>query len=553
MLRHLSIQNFVLIERCELAFASGLNVLTGETGAGKSILLGALGLVLGDRASGQPVREGADKAIVSAEFDLPEMVNAILEENGLDAADESLLIRRVLGADGKGRCFVNDQPVSVALLKQLGEHLVEIHGQHGQAGLHDPALQRVMLDRFAGIEEPVRELSKLFYEWKAALKSLEEVTHAIEQARREEEYLRHVQKELSALAPQPDEETELAEQRALMMKSEKLGGLLQEAMDELQGARPPEQAMQVAQRLLMKSELAETDILQPAIDGLERAQIELNEAITRMEEAVQQHGYDPSVLDQIEERLFALRGAARKHKVTVDELPELLRKIEQSLAGLESQEEQVAACEAQVKQTKMAYISQAKKVSEKRRAAADQLAKRVMNELGPLKMGATQFCVEQEALEESQWQAEGTERIRFTVSTNPGSPFGPLHKIASGGELSRFMLALKVVLAEGKQSTTLIFDEIDTGTSGIVADAIGDRLAALGQAQQVMVITHLPQVASKGQAHFRVAKAQGDTVTETTVTLLDNASRREELAQMLSGKQITEEARQAADKLMKVG
>jgi DNA repair protein RecN (Recombination protein N) len=551
MLRSLTIQNFVLIDHCQMEFSQGLCVLTGETGAGKSILLGALGLVLGERVQGQPMRNPEKAAMICAEFDSHPTLEAMLEEAGILAEEDTLLIKRMVQPGGKSRCLVNDQPVSLALLKHMGPYLIEIHGQHGQSTLTDPAQQRDILDSFAGLQLEKELVSKAYHQWQQAKSALEALQETIAQAQREEDYLRHIYGELRELNPQPGEETELAESRSQLMQAEKLGSLLKDAQSELQGnGRPVSTALYNAQRLLMKSDLAHQDPLQKTIDMLERAQLELAEAEQGLDEAMEHFGADPTRLEQMEERLFALRGAARKHQCTVEELPDFLKRTADKLKSLDSQTEQLAALQATASQTRAAYLAQAEALSARRAACCENLAEQVMAELKPLKMEATRLQVAQQRREEAQWGPSGIDHIRFEVSTNPGSPFGPLHKIASGGELSRFMLALKVVQAQEKTSTTLIFDEIDTGTSGRVADAIGARLARLGAQQQVMVITHLPQVAGKGTDHFKVAKSQGAGSTITTVTKLQGHERHEELAQMLSGKEITEEARKVASQLM---
>ncbi len=546
MLRHLTITNYVLIDQAELDFGEGLCVFTGETGAGKSILLDALGLVLGGRLSGNVLREAGKQAVITAEFTMSQTLREIIEEAGIEAED-SLLLKRIIMPEGaSSRCLVNDRPVSVNLLKSLGEQLVEIHGQHGQRDLTDISMHRKMLDGFAGLNAECGKVAEGFAQWQKARQALEHLEEGIAAARREEEYLRHVSQELGKLAPQPNEEEELAAARAKFMKAEKLGGLLQEALGELQSAG----AVYNAQRMLMRSDAAQVAEIQAVVDALERAQIELGDATRQLESLSADYGYDPNKLEQMEERLFALRAAARKHQVSVEELPALLSRIREQLATLTSQENLLKRRREEADKTKEAYRKLAETLSLKRAKASEKLAKAVMAELVALKMAATRFQVKQEALPEEQWAAHGMDRLSFEVSTNPGSPFGALHKIASGGELSRFMLALKVVLAQGKSDTTLIFDEIDAGTSGAVADAIGDRLAKLGTQQQVMVITHLPQVAGKGQSHFKVAKEQQKKATRTTVTRLDKKTRQEELAQMLSGKEITAEARKAAARLM---
>lgn len=544
MLRHLSISNYVLIDQCLLDFGNGLCVFTGETGAGKSILLDALGLVLGERLSGNVLRDATQQAVITAEFSLSEATRKILTEAGVTVDDSLLLKRMILPEGAANRCLVNDQPVSVNLLKLLGDQLVEIHGQHGQRDLTDLSRQREMLDHFAGLKtDPV---AAAYAAWQTAQQALASLEEEIAAARKEEEYLRHVAGELGKLSPQPGEEDELASSRARLMQAEKLGGLLAEALGELQSAG----AIYNAQRMLMRSDAAQITEIHAVVDTLERTQIELGEATRQLETLQQSYGYDPQKLEQIEERLFALRAAARKHQCGVAELPALLARIKEKLTTLTSQETLLKQRRQTALQAKEEYQKLAEALSAKRAKAGEKLAKAVMAELGALKMAATRFQVKQEILPQENWAAHGIDRLCFEVSTNPGSPFGALHKIASGGELSRFMLALKVVLAQGKSDTTLIFDEIDAGTSGAVADAIGERLAALGTKQQVMVITHLPQVAGKGQTHFKVAKDQQKKTTRTTVTLLDTKARKEELAQMLSGREITAEARKAAARLL---
>jgi DNA repair protein RecN (Recombination protein N) len=546
MLQHLSISNFVLIDQCSLDFSAGLCVFTGETGAGKSILLDALGLVLGARSSGSVLRDAKKPATITAQFTLTPVIAAQLEEAGIETADDALLLKRVLTPEGTSKALVNDQAVSLSLLKSLGDQLVEIHGQHGQRDLTDMSIHRNLLDIFGGHQKKREELRTRFAAWQGAKESLAETQRSIAEARREEEYLRHVSAELSKLAPEEGEEETLAAERARCMKAEQLGSLLHEALKELQSS----QAIHHTQRMLMRSDAASLPELQPAIEGLERAQIELDEIQRHLEAQIEAFGYDPQKLEQVEERLFALRAAARKHQTSVSELPALLARIKESLSNLQSQESLLRKHLQAASEAKKHFLELAETLAVKREKAAEKLAKAVMTELSALKMSATRFQAKLENLSEDAWNETGTQRVCFEVSTNPGSPFGALHKIASGGELSRFMLALKVVLAKHKSDTTLIFDEIDAGTSGMVADAIGDRLALLGKTQQVMVITHLPQVAGKGSSHFKVAKEQSARTTRTMVVALNAKERQEELAQMLSGKEITAEARKAAARLL---
>lgn len=546
MLQHLSVSNFVLIDQCQLDFSAGLCVFTGETGAGKSILLDALGLVLGARAGGNVLRDTKKPATITAQFTLTPALAAQLTEAGVEAEENTLLLKRVLTPEGNSKALVNDQAVSLTLLKSLGDQLVEIHGQHGQRDLTDMSIHRNLLDVFGGHQKEREELRIRFTAWQSARESLAEIERSIAEAKREEEYLRHVSAELGKLSPEEGEEEILAAERARCMKAEQLGSLLHEALKELQSS----QEVHHTQRMLMRSDAASLPELQPAIEGLERAQIELDEIQRHLEAQIEAFGYDPQKLEQVEERLFALRAAARKHQTSVSELPALLARIKTALGNLQSQEALLKKHLNATVEARKQYLDIAEKLAAKREKSAEKLAKAVMTELSALKMSATRFQAKLETLPEDGWNETGTQRVCFEVSTNPGSPFGALHKIASGGELSRFMLALKVVLAKYKNETTLIFDEIDAGTSGVVADAIGDRLALLGQTQQVMVITHLPQVAGKGSSHFKVAKEQSAKTTCTTVVALNAKARQEELAQMLSGKEITAEARKAAAKLM---
>jgi len=556
MLLHLSIKDIVLIEQCEIALPeTGLCVMTGETGAGKSILLDALALALGMRGEKGLVRHGKPQGSVSAEFDIHanKAAKKLLTEMELEEADQ-LIIRRSISADGKTRCLVNDQPISVAGLKKLGETLVEIHGQHDQRGLLDPATHLSSLDQFARLEKQAREVAVAHATWKDAIDKHQAALAAIAETRAQEEYLRHMRQELQQLAPQPGEEQTLADQRAMMMQGEKLAQTLQDVMQELQGsgqnAKPVEASLRTAQRILSRSALNTKGRFGEVADQLEKALVEVQESINAIEALARDSQYDPEKLEQTEERLFALRAASRKYNMPVDELAALLTGIEEKLQGLDSEEGHIAALEKAVGQAKELFRVQAEKLSEARAKAARTLEKSLVKELTPLKMGEAKFAVSQERLEETQWNAAGMDRVRFEVATNPGSPIAPLHKIASGGELSRFMLALKVVMSGVRSASTLIFDEIDTGTGGAVADAIGDRLGALGEEVQVIVVTHLPQVAAKGSYHLKISKHAKAGVTLTNVEPLKGEARKEELARMLAGAQITAEARKAAGKLL---
>ena len=563
MLTRLSIRNIVLIEAAEIPFADGLCVLTGETGAGKSILLDALGLVLGRRGESRLVRTGADQASVSAEFELGskhETLRALLEEQGLPQED-LLIIRRVLNKDGGGRAYVNGESVPIATLKHLGELLVEIHGQHDQRGLMESANHAIALDRFAGLESERATVAEAYRNWKAARSAREMLETAIAEAKREEEYLRHMHQELSKLAPREGEEAALTESRQRMMQNEKLASLLQEALSALQdGDRSVMGALRDVHRLLARSSLNAEGRFDAALEALDRATHEAATAEDQLEALASDTEYDGHALERMEERLFALKGAARKYQTESDKLSTLLDETAAKLQSLAQQDDALAKAMQAEEAGRATFLAAAERLSQKRAPKAQELQEAMHTELAPLKMGSTRFFVVAERLEEAQWHAGGIESLRFEVATNAGSAPGPLGKIASGGELSRLMLALKVILADGKKgagqgSPTLIFDEIDTGTGGATADAIGARLAELGEAVQVLVVTHLPQVAAKGAHHLKIEKqesagADGIIHTKTDVTMLDKNARKQELARMLSGAEVTKEALTMATKMM---
>jgi len=551
MLKNLAIRNIVLIDACELLLAGGLCVLTGETGAGKSILLDALGLALGGRSEARLLRAGAAQASVSAAFDIRgnEAAKVALVELGLEADDE-LILRRTLTPDGKTRCFINDVAVSVAGLKAVGETLIEIHGQHDGRGLLDPATHRVILDAYGELGAPTTATARAYGEWKRCLEALEAARHAIETAAREKEYLQHMQKELSALAPEPGEEEALADTRTMMMGSEKLVETLNDAGNELAAGKGAVSMLASAQRILSRSALGGSGRFNTVIEALERAGEEVAEAETQIAKLLDDAQYDPAKLEQIEERLFTLRGVARKSSVPVGDLPGLLAQVNEKLAQLKEGQHQIKALEQASAAAREQYIAAAEKLSAGRAKAAKSLEKAVAAELGSLKMAATVFKVSLEKLPEERFSAHGIDAVAFIAATNKGTVPAPLHKIASGGELSRFMLAMKVALARIKSTPTLIFDEIDTGTGGAVADAIGQRLAKLGETQQVLVVTHLPQVAARGSHHLRVLKEEKKGATFTRVETLTSVARSEEVARMLAGASVTTEARRAAEKLL---
>jgi len=552
MLASLTIRDVVLIDRLELGFRPGLCVLTGETGAGKSILLDALGLALGMRAESGLVRQGAEQAVVTAEFALPadHPARQLLVEQGLDAGEDALVLRRVLAADGRSRAFVNDQPASVGLLRQLGELLVEIEGQFAQRGLLDAATHREALDTYADAAGELARLSMAWRDWRAARGARAEAEERLARARADEAYLRHALDELDALKPQTGEEQRLAESRGFLQQRERLGEALEAALLELAGDRGAERAVNSALRPLERLRDKLGDRLDPAVNALERAATELREAIAQVEAALRDLGPAGQSLEQLEERLFALRALARKHNVGVDALAALRDEIAAKVGALDDSGSEIKKLQRREAETRNDYVAVAGKLGEARRTAATALDTAVAKELKPLKLEKARFQTVVTALPEAEWNEAGAERVHFEVQTNPGAPPGPLAKIASGGELARFLLALKVVLARGLSARTLVFDEVDSGIGGAVAAAVGERLHRLGASLQVLVVTHSPQVAAKGTHHWRVAKRQAASKTLTTVAELSAAERQEEIARMLSGSTITAEARAAAASLM---
>jgi len=551
MLTRLSIRNIVLIEALDLDFGRGLGVLTGETGAGKSILLDALGLVLGDRADSALVRAGQDKASVAASFEFAALPSAIAE--ALDEADleiepgEPLIIRRQLKADGGSKAFVNDQPVGVALLREIAPALVELHGQHDDRGLVNPRGHRMLLDRYAGAE--VDALAAAWREWRAAEGRLADARAEVEQAKEDQDLLLAHLAELTTLEPQAGEEARLAETRASMQKGEKLAGDLEELRHIWEGSDSPLAALRVAARRLDRI-APEHPLLSEALAALDRALVEAGEAEDRLAMAAEALIHDPAELDAAETRLFELRAIARKHRCEVDDLPGKMRDMRRALDAIEGGEAELDALEIAAREAGEAYRQRAEAVHEARLAAAKALDKAVAAELAPLKLDAARFLTAIGRLPEERWGAHGIDSVEFLIATNPGADFAPLNKIASGGELSRFILALKVALAEQGGAATVIFDEIDRGVGGAVASAIGERLARLADGGQLLAVTHSPQVAARGRTHYLIAKSSEGTVTKTGVTLLDQAGRQEEIARMLSGAEVTPEARAQADRLL---
>jgi DNA repair protein RecN (Recombination protein N) len=563
MLTALSIRDVVLIERLDLSFGSGLTVLTGETGAGKSILLDSLGLALGARADAGLVRAGAEQAAVTACFSPPagHPVAALLAEQGLEAEDE-IVLRRVLGRDGRSRAFLNDQPVGVALLRRAGALLVEVQGQHEQMGLADPASHATLLDAF-GVAPALRQaVTAGWREWRAALAALGAARERIEAAERDEEWLRHAVDELARLAPSEDEEDQLAAERQRLQQGERRAEAIAAALAELapaSGGRDrrgpgPAAALRAAgrtlQRLVVPGQPETDNPAAAATAALERAEEALAEAETLLTRLAAEADADPRLLERAEERLFALRAAARKHAVTVGELPGLLDTLATRLAALETGAAEVVALERAAASARRAYVEAAVALTASRRAAALRLDRAVAKELPPLRLDKARFHAEVTGLAEPDWGTLGADQVRFLIATNPGQEPGPLARIASGGELSRLMLALKVVLHSGSVVPTLVFDEVDSGVGGATAAAVGERLSRVAGQVQVLVVTHSPQVAARGAAHLRVAKATARGRTATSVDALDGAARREEIARMLAGETVTAAARAAADDLL---
>jgi DNA repair protein RecN (Recombination protein N) len=549
MLTGLSIRDVVLIEALDLDFERGLGVLTGETGAGKSILLDALGLALGARADSALVRAGAERAQVTASFDAPPAIAALLADNDMEIeAGEPLLIRRSLKRDGGSKAFINDQPCSAALLRDVGALLVEIHGQHDDRGLLNPRGHRALLDAFGRCD--VGGVAGVFAEWQEAKARLDGAREALDNAARDREWLEHAVAELRKFAAVPGEEEELASERALMQKGERIAEDLRGVLEAFEGSDSGLAKLRSAARRLDRLG-PEHALLAEALTALDRAVIEASEAEDKLLAATHALSFDPARLDAIEVRLFELRGLARKHNVRPEMLAELAEDLAAKLDAIEAGGEGLAKLEAEVAAKAAAYAKAAGALSDARMKAAARLDKAVAAELLPLKLDAAQFQTAVARLPEDRWGASGMDRVEFLISTNPGAPFAPLTKIASGGELSRFILALKVALAEEGGAATIIFDEIDRGVGGAVASAIGERLSRLaGAGKQLLAVTHSPQVAAKGAAHYFIAKSSEGTVTRTGVVRLDAEGRRQEIARMLSGAEVTDEARAQAARLM---
>lgn len=552
MLNALSVRNIVLIDQLDLALDAGMTVLTGETGAGKSILLDALTLALGGRGDASLVRQGQESgqvvAVVELAADHP--ARALLRDNAIPD-DEDVILRRVQFADGRTRAFINDQPVSASLLQKVGSQVVEIHGQHDDRALVDVATHRAALDAFGELSaeaDAVRDC------WAALIESQQAVTEQralVAEALAAEDYARHTVEELSKLNPVAGEEDELAERRQQLQQAEKAASDVVEIDEILNGSNAPTPALASLMRRLMRKIDGGAELFQPIVDALDASLTTLDRTSDALEELKREMAFDPAELEDVEERLFALRAAARKHQTDCDGLAEVLAKYAGDLETLQGGETRLKALEAEEATARARYRETADILSAGRRKAADALSKAVEAELPDLKLGAARFIVDHQA-DGERVSAAGYDQIAFHVQTNPGTAAGPLLKVASGGELSRFLLALKVVLADRGSAPVLIFDEIDTGVGGAVADAIGRRLSRLAQTVQVLTVTHAPQVAAGANRHLLIEKqmVEEGAFVRTHVRPLDKAARQEEVARMLAGAEITKEARAAAKKLL---
>ncbi len=567
MLDSLIIRDIVLIDSLELELAPGLCVLTGETGAGKSILLDALGLAIGARSERTLVRQGKTQGVVSAEFQLDprHSVWSLLEEQGLmlreqnaGASPVQLVLRRVVSEDGRSRAFVNDQPVSVTLLSRLGDMLIEIHGQHDDRGLFNPAGHRLLLDAFGGLDQNLKSVRAAWTAWQDIVTARDQERAQYDAVREDEQYIRHNLTELESLNPEVGEEDVLATKRSMMMQGEKSSELIRDILESLTAEGGADATLRGTLRRAERLAERLGDMAETAISALERASVETAEAIAQIDDLAVRLEFDPRILEQTEERLFALRAAARKHQCRVDDLPDILADFKDKLRALDHGVEELERLEKEAKLLWSAFEVQVNELTARRKAAALAMDDQVNAELASLKLEKARFHTRVDDNPQKSWGLEGGNKIEFEVATNPGAPFGSLMKIASGGELSRFILALKVVLARHGTAPTLIFDEVDRGIGGAVAEAVGERLARLAKDAQVLVVTHSPQVAALGSHHWRIAKvalaltdapSSGETIV-TRVVPLDMPARKEEIARMLAGATITDEARAAANRLM---
>lgn len=553
VLDFLSVRDVVLIDKLDLEFGDGLNVLTGETGAGKSVLLDSLSLALGGRGEASLVRRGADRLSVSASFSLPEnhKVFEALQEHGIDSDGQNVVLRRIVNKDGKSKAFINDTPVGVGVLKAVGDGILEIHGQFANFALLNPAAHLGVLDAFGGLQGKARETADAYNAYKSAQNVLLEAQNSLRRAQEEEDFVRHAANELERFGAYAGEEEELAEKRTMMMNAEKLIDALKSAADSL-NAMDADKNMRAASRAVDRLNAMTNGKYQAIADSLDAAGQSLNDAVFALQEAGNDVDLDGNLLESVEDRLFEMRSLARKYQTACDGLPDKLAEFQAALNALDKGTASLAALEKNVAQTRAAYEKQARELSALRHQKAALLDEAVKNELEPLKLGKAVFVTKIDDLPESERGASGMDKVVFCAATNAGQAAGALNKIASGGELSRFMLALKVVLRESEKTPTMVFDEVDAGVGGATAFAVGERLAKLSASGvQILVVTHSPQVAASGKRHFVVSKSEKDGVVTTAVRALSDAERTEEIARMLSGERITDASRAAAVELLK--
>jgi DNA repair protein RecN (Recombination protein N) len=553
LLLSISIKDVVLIDQLTIEFGDGFCALTGETGAGKSILLDSLGLALGTRADTSLVRKGVEKAIVTAIFDVGDKHPAreLLDDQGLDN-DGDLILRRIVSRDGGSKAFINDQAVSVGLLKQIGDMLAEIHGQFETHGLFNPKTHKAILDEYAAID--AKTLPNLWNEWKAAERTLIEMQQDMEMLQAEESYLRQSLEDLDALDLKTDEEEHLSALRERLMNKEQITEALQTAYDVISSEGGAEMSVSKAWRVLENVSGKAGGEMAGILKALDSASAELQEALSEIQAISADIERDEYSLEEVDERLFSLRTQARKHDCSVNELIEVRDNIASKLGAIETRDDELDELVRKVQSKKATFVKEANRVSEVRSKTATKLDKLIGSELSPLKLEKARFVTSVlKSDKEADWGAHGIDNVEFLVATNPGSEPGPLNKVASGGELSRFMLAIKVVLAEIGSACSLVFDELDSGIGGATAAAVGERLARLAKIRQILVVTHSPQVASRARHHWIVLKEGTDDVRTKLIPLAELYDRREEIARMISGSDISEEARAAAGKLLETG
>jgi len=561
MLASLSIRNFVLIDRLDIDFSRGLCVLTGETGAGKSILLDALGLAIGGRAESSFVRSGSDsglKAMITATFDIPGDHEALarLANNDIEMPDpgEPVILRRILTGDGRSRAFVNDQAISAGTLRNIGETLIEIEGQFASHGLLDPSNHRTALDSFGRLEKMVAATRETWNTMTVAEKALETARDEIERIASEGDYLRHVYAEIDEFDPQEGEEKELSEARSLMMNSEKIAESINQSLDTLAGHKGLQTALSKAARSLERANEQAAGTLKAVLESMERTGNEAATTVDLLGDALRSLDQDPAQLERLDERLFGLRALARKHNTSVDSLAELRAEFARKLERLDDADRDLTRLQTEAREARAAYLDTSRRLHDARAKSAGALDKAINKELPHLRLEKAKFATQVTELAETAWSSHGIDNVTFDVTTNPGQPAGPINKVASGGELARLLLALKVALSTSNKVTTLVFDEVDAGVGGATAASVAERLSRLSNGVQVLVVTHSPQVAARGARHLHVMKSietvDGGDNTVTAVTELSTGERREEIARMLAGAKVTEEARAAADRLI---